>query len=100
MTPELMLWLFQWIATMVGPWAVPRLAVVVNEWPLHFLCSGWLGLLAWRLSFCIFPRYSGTRWTHALLYALWRGSVLVCASVLVHWWADASGQTIIPAGVR
>jgi len=97
---ELFRWYVQFAATIAGPWVVPKLAVVLLEEPLHLLCSGWLGLLAWRLSFCIFPRYSGTRWTHALLYASWRGSVLVCASVLVHWWADCSGQTIIPAAVR
>ena len=94
------LWLIQWIAQMVGPWAVPRLAVLLLEEPSHLLCSGWLGLLAWRLTFYIFPAYSGSRWTHALAFACWRGFVLCAASLWFHYWSDYSGQTFIPAGIR
>lgn len=94
------LWLLKWIAQMVGPWAVPRLAVLLLEEPLHFACSAWLGLLAWRLTFYIFPAYSGTRWTHALAFACWRGCVLCCVSFWCHYWLDYSGQTFIPAAVR
>ena len=94
------LWLVQWIAIALGPWAVPRLAVLLLEEPLHFLCSGWLGLLAWRLTFCICRAYSGTRWQRAVLYATWRGLVLLSASAWVHYWLDYSGQMLIPAGVR
>ena len=94
------LWLVQWIAVMAGPWAVPKLAVVVLEWPLHFACSGWAGLLAWRLTFWVCPAYSGTSSAVALLYATWRGFVLLAASAWVHYWLDYSGQQLIPAAVR
>lgn len=94
------LWLIQWIAVMAGLWAVPRLAVVVLEWPLHWLCSGWAGLLAWRLTFCISPRYSGTSSLGALLCSTWRGLLLLAASCWVHYALDYSGQTFIPAGAR
>ena len=94
------LWLVQWIATIVGPWAVPRLAVILLDWPFHLLCSGAAGLLAWQLTFCICPAYSGARWTHALGYACWRGFVLCAAALWVHYWLDYSGQQFIPAAVR
>ena len=94
------LWLIQWIATSVGPSVVPILWILLSEEPLHFLCSGWLGLLAWRLSFFILPAYSGPRWTRALGISIWRGFVLLAASLVVHCWSDYSGQQFIPAAVR
>ena len=83
------LWLFQWITTALGPWVVPRLAVILLEWPFHLLCSGAAGLLVWRLTFCICPAYSGARWTHALAFATWRRLALLSASA----WAQADADT-------
>ena len=85
---------------MVGPWAIPRLAVVVLEWPLHCLCSAWAGLAAWRGTFCICRPYSGPSLPVALLCSTWRGFVLLVASALVHYVLDYSGQTFIPAGIQ
>lgn len=105
MTPALVLWYLQFAATLIGPSVVPWLFVVLLEWPVHFVCSGSLGLLAcsWTWSTCR-ELLRGFKIRHpsialGISMRTWSVSVGLAVSFSVHYALDY-WQRVLPAAVR
>ena len=105
MTPALVLWYVQFAATLAGPAVVPRLFVVLLEWPMHFVCSGCLGLLGTALTWSTcqeLVRGCGIKRPSLALgiyTRAWSVSVGLAVSFSAHYALDY-WQSVLPAAVR
>lgn len=105
MTPALLWWYVQIAATLVGTLITPWLFVALLEWPFHFACSAFSGLLACALTWCTcqeLMRGCGiSRPSIALGISMrsWSVSVGLAVSLSVHYALDY-WQSVLPAAVR
>lgn len=105
MTPALALWYVQTVATLVGTLIAPWLFIALLEWPFHFVCSAFSGLLVCVLTWCTCQELmrgfgiSHPSTTLGISMRAWSVSVGCAVSLSVHYALDY-WQSVLPAAVR